>query len=239
MPELDEHILISMRVARQHHLSIFIYDLEEHRQHPWFIVEDWPRTLEKGFACSCSGVEREWRISCRSLREGLPEARESTLRLLSTTRQKQDDTINSRAKILLNQHLTCKQRLDLESTKSFLLTAKDNYTYRITEGSCNNVHRIEKDGTEKFSLCVVSEEQIPTYDLMLAQKLLLETDSAAFLTLARVQDLITKEMFDSGSFLAYNQPPPRMPPKQRGELIPIPNDVLDAPANYLNEVLNG
>jgi hypothetical protein len=77
----------------------------------------------------------------------------------------------------------------MRAEKAFTIVGRDGRTYRITEGSTSNVQLIE-NGEATHSLCVVAEGlSLPVYDLMLAQKLMLETAPEDFHKLAIVRNL--------------------------------------------------
>lgn len=209
----DDRLLVALRVARHHRLDYWNARLEEHKQHVTFRCETWPYTREYGFTCACSGVEQEWRIDIGCLKELLPAAKESLMRLYrhgrligSKLRTREWRRAENKAKALLHRYLTKEQRLELRKTKAFTAKAKDGKSYYITLGSSTNVF-IEHEGT-KYALCVIPKTWLPTYDTLLAQKIMLETDPEAFLRLAVVTNMVTKERYKSGAFL-LGEPKPQ------------------------------
>jgi hypothetical protein len=100
-----------------------------------------------------------------------------------------------KARALLRRSLTMEQRRELRSGRAFHVTAADGRRYRIEDGSAHNVVLVDKDG-DAIRYCVVfrHHERLPNADLMLAQKLLLESDASAFLKMARFQDLRNPDM---------------------------------------------
>jgi hypothetical protein len=77
----------------------------------------------------------------------------------------------------------------MRGERAFTLQGRDGRTYRITEGSTANVQLIE-NGLATHSFCVVDKDRrLPVYDLMLAQKLLLESNPEGFHKIAVVRDL--------------------------------------------------
>ena len=90
-----------------------------------------------------------------------------------------------RAKALLVQCLNPEQRMDLEESGSFYVTTKNGNRYLIRRGWAGNVFKIEKHMRTE-ALCIHPREQVPEYDNMLAQKLLLEADEKAFRQTANI-----------------------------------------------------
>ncbi len=239
---LDDNLIAALRAARHHHLGYLIRSYMEHRQHETFRVQDWPYSREMGFTCGCSGVDREWRVSLTALREALPAARATFMRMRvlggKVERQKRTRA-DKRAKALLYRFLSREQKWELRSQKSFTVSGGDNRVYRVTWGSCNNVKLLE-NGKPRYSLCLVSANgYLPIADLLLAQKVLLEMDPDRFLRTAQVYDLETKAIFKNGAFLAEGKDPP-VPNEvtdEVQELPVIPNEVLDDPRQWLEERL--
>jgi hypothetical protein len=90
-----------------------------------------------------------------------------------------------RAKALLFRYLAREQKWELRAYRRFTVVGQDGLTYRIYAWSGMNVRLVEGD-KEVCSLCVVAklENPVPTLDLMLAQKVLLENDISQFLKIA-------------------------------------------------------
>lgn len=239
---MDERLMVAMRVARQHHLSYWDAALQEHKRHPTFRMHGWPYTLEYGFTCQCSGEEREWRVKIQALKEMLPEARESVIRMYrhhstkgAKAERRQRAKAETRAKALLHRFLTREQRLELRKTRGFTMRGKDGRAYYVTLGSASNIY-VEHEGV-KYRLCVVPKDwSLPTYDVLLAQKIMLETEPEAFLRLAkaaRVEPVTTKahiyETYESAAFLLGETVEVRKPL----EVIAIPNEVLENPREWV------
>lgn len=231
-------------------MNLWAQQLAEHRGHPSFRVQQWPLTLEWGFTCECSGEEQEFRIRISAIKAMLPEARESLQRLyrhhmtIGTKHSRREmRRANGKAKALLHRFLSPLQRLELRKTKGFTLTGQDGRTYLVTEGSAGNVRILE--GTEPtHMLCVVADykTRLPIYDLMLAQKVLLENDIQFFLRTARVRDLKTQGYFQSGAFLLGESMPPPPPPPQCREpepLLEIDRHDIDEPEAWVRARLQG
>ncbi len=95
-----------------------------------------------------------------------------------------------RAMRLLEKHLTPPQLRQFKKKTCFTVIAKDGKTYRIENGSSGNVFLME--GRKKvIQYCIVFKDHapLPNFDLMLAQKLILETDPELFLKTANATDL--------------------------------------------------
>jgi hypothetical protein len=93
-----------------------------------------------------------------------------------------------RAEALLLAHLTDQQRTDyLEKGYFDMPGERGRHTYRLWKGSAGNVKRLNARGTEVMSYCIHPREHLPHSDVVLAQKLLLETAEAEFLRLANAR----------------------------------------------------
>lgn len=211
---LNGHLQVAVREARRHHMSIFAQALEEHRNHRGYRAQGWPYSLELGFTCNCVGYDQEWRITIRHLREQVARSRVDFFRFLQGDFLRRGDKLRKRkarkasirAKALLFRHISREQKWELRATKSFHVQGKDGLTYRITEGSANNVYMLDEQGKARFRLCVmgnyeVLNGQLPIYDLMLLQKIYLEQDPDQFIRTAVVYDLETQEVFLEGGVL--------------------------------------
>ena len=84
-----------------------------------------------------------------------------------------------RAEKLLLENLTLRQKEDYVKTKSFVVDGS-RYRYRIRHGRSGNVDVIDRKGMIVNRLCAHPVDLVPNPDTMLAQKLMLETDEAAF-----------------------------------------------------------
>lgn len=175
--------------------SPYIRAYGEHLHHASFHHQDWVFSLEIGFTCACSGEEQEWRISLTELRrlEHPDQLWHTRVRRHFQSygckkARRESHVAHVRARALLHRHLTKQQRWDLRAQRAFTVRGNDGHTYLITKGTANNVKRI-RNGTPEFSLCVVSDYCLPVYDLMLAQKLLLEADAQHFISIANIFDL--------------------------------------------------
>ncbi len=233
--EIEGRLEIAIRVAAQHRMSAFNASLETHRRHESFGIRDWALTREMGFVCCCTGEEREYRISLRTLREILPEARQAFLAFRNQNRRFDFFPRNSKkrrleraratkkSRALLHRFLTKQQRIELRGLQSFKVRGADDLAYKITEGGVYLV-----DGEKVIAgFCVVQKghEYLPIYDLMLAHKLLLETSPAKFWALANIRDL---------------DPPPNLSPqnyRNGWDVLPIPQADLDDPGPWIAQRL--
>lgn len=89
---------------------------------------------------------------------------------------------SDRARAYLIAHLTPEQREMFERRQFFLVQAK-RYRWRITP-RLYGVHRLGRSGRCRGVYCVMPREALPIYDVMLAQKLMLETNEDGFLAIA-------------------------------------------------------
>ncbi len=125
-------------------------------------------------------VARERRQAQREAHsEALRQANERAATAALAQRQ-----ADARAEALLRQNLTLQQQLDFERTKSFVVNGFNNVRYRIRKGRVANVDVVGKDGRVQDRLCFHPGLPCPDFDVMLAQKLLLESDEAHALRVA-------------------------------------------------------
>jgi hypothetical protein len=89
----------------------------------------------------------------------------------------------ARARALLERALTPEQRRDLLARGYFYVKGK-RFTYRIREGHSGNVDALDSRGRVVDRFCAHPLGRVPVYDVMLAQKLWIETDENMFLTKA-------------------------------------------------------
>jgi len=204
----EETILDSMRVPAAMRMRVWNAALQEHRNHPSFRVRDWPFTREQGFTCECSGNEVEWRVTITTLRDSAEELRVLWRQLTHTKEKKrlrEKERSEKRAKALLHRFLSKEQRWALRAGGSFPVVGQDGRTYTIAKGNANNI-RVEYDGAP-LTLCVHFEDWgIPVYDLMLAQKVLLENDLPRLLRTANARNEVTKESFKGERLLGVESP---------------------------------
>lgn len=114
-----------------------------------------------------------------------PEWRKMGERREAHRRQRE---VQDRAKKLLESHLDDDQLAEFKKRHRFRVTDENGLRYMVMYGSHGNVFRIAEDGDKL--LCLVNychvplDEELPIYDQMLAQKLLIECDLTSFLSVA-------------------------------------------------------
>lgn len=92
-----------------------------------------------------------------------------------------------RAERLLREHLTPKQREELQQKGHFtleLLSKGQRKLYRIERGRSRNVKQVDDSGRVIKTLCAHPIAAVPDADTMLAQKLMLEGSEDEFLRIA-------------------------------------------------------
>jgi hypothetical protein len=93
-----------------------------------------------------------------------------------------------RARALLIECLTPSQREELAEHDRFHTRGADGHQYLIKRGFGHNVYRLDPDGTPVAEYCIIiSDWSIPDYDLMLAQKLLLDTAPGEFEAVSNIR----------------------------------------------------
>lgn len=100
-------------------------------------------------------------------------------------REKERATAEKKAHRLLRYHLTPEQRREYQREDSFRIEVNGR-CYRIRKGRAGNVDLIDAEGNRLRNYCIHPTAQVPNEDTMLAQKLLLEADEAAFLRTANM-----------------------------------------------------
>jgi len=96
--------------------------------------------------------------------------------------------VNARSLALLRDCLTPAQLDELEAYGMFHVTGGDGYTYAIQRDYAS-VFRVE-DGERTYSYCIHPKGRIPSYDLMLGLKLMLEACPERFHAVANYQRLV-------------------------------------------------
>lgn len=92
------------------------------------------------------------------------------------------DPASLRARELLREALAKRQRDDFDATRSFHVAGASGRTYRIDPMRHRNVKALDRHGRVEWVLCASpADDEIPVEDVMLAQKLLLETSEAEFI----------------------------------------------------------
>ena len=205
--DMEASVHEALKYPQRIRLTAWDVALQAHRKHDSFRVQTYPYSLEYGFTCQCSGVEEEHRIWIGELKLMVPAALASVKRVFGfgpkagdKLRKRQAVRAHARARALLHRHLTREQRIELKATRGFHMKDRAGRRYHLTEGSCTNIY-IEHEGT-KYTLCVIpTNDRLPIPDILLAQKIMLETDPEAFLRLAHVRDTVTGRAYESGGFI--------------------------------------
>ncbi|MCS3765802.1 MULTISPECIES: hypothetical protein [Bradyrhizobium] len=91
----------------------------------------------------------------------------------------------ARARRLLRDWLSPDQRAQFDAEGYFDVTGSHTgRRYRIHQGTMSNVLELDEERQPKIGWCFVPERALAAGDVMLAQKIALETDEAAVLALA-------------------------------------------------------
>lgn len=95
------------------------------------------------------------------------------------------NTGEARGSALLREWLTVDQRVQFDAGKSFdVIGCHSGKRYRINYGSVANVHEIDGDGRPLVRWCFVPVGHLVAGDVMLAQKIALETNEIATMAVA-------------------------------------------------------
>lgn len=200
----DQPILEGVRCSPRMNENTWTRALSEHADHLEFQLENWPFERCLGFSCACRGEEEEevWSIpltelkrfhkDVRSFYEAVRARQNAGGNLLGERRRTREILTNqaeNRAIELLMRHLTTEQRHEFEARNCFHVKTEDK-VYRIENGSHLNVVLVDDIG-DSVKYCIVFKRhlhphgRIPNGDLMLAQKLMLESNPNEFFRLAR------------------------------------------------------
>jgi hypothetical protein len=91
----------------------------------------------------------------------------------------------TRARRLLRDWLSPEQRAQFDANNYFEVTGSHTgRRYRVHYGTMSNVVEVDADGQPAIGWCFVPERALAPGDVMLAQKIALETDEAGVLALA-------------------------------------------------------
>ncbi|MEY9397839.1 hypothetical protein ABIF66_008654 [Bradyrhizobium japonicum] len=91
----------------------------------------------------------------------------------------------ARARRLLREWLSPDQRAQFDANDYFEVTGSDTgRRYRIHQGTMSNIWELDEEMEAKTGWCFVPERPLAACDVMLAQKIALETDEAAVIALA-------------------------------------------------------
>jgi hypothetical protein len=96
-----------------------------------------------------------------------------------------EDIREARGMALLREWLSAEQRAQFDATRSFEVTGCDSgKRYCIRYGAITNVHELDSSGHPVTGWCFVPSGGLVAGDVMLAQKIALETDEKAALKVA-------------------------------------------------------
>ena len=116
----------------------------------------------------------------RSLAEGARK-----VRILRQRYKAIKDVREARGITLLREWLSPMQRAQFDASKSFDVVGCDSgRRYRILYGRVTNVHEIDDAGQPVMGWCFAPSEHLVAGDVMLAQKIALETNERATLAVA-------------------------------------------------------
>ena len=117
---------------------------------------------------------------CRSLAESARKVQTLRARYKAIK-----DVREVRGITLLREWLSPMQRAQFDASKSFDVVGCDSgRRYRILYGKVTNVHEIDDAGQPVMGWCFVPSEDLVAADVMLAQKIALETNERATLAVA-------------------------------------------------------
>lgn len=162
---------------------------------------------EFGFTCGCTEGPVEQRAlsmaalsflsrGVRALIASLPrvalepprwilEALERSYRQSDKRFRKKEKQAFMRSRALLHQLLTREQRWSLRASGSFIVRGQDGREYEVRKDGVLLI----VEGKPTVSYCIHPKERLPIYDVMLAQKLLLESNVEHFLATANAREL--------------------------------------------------
>lgn len=93
-----------------------------------------------------------------------------------------------RSKKLLLRHLDPRQRIQLRRKGHFDVQGSRGNIYRISKSFPFNVRLAGDAGRSRVFFCMEAEDwSVPKWDVMLGQKLLIESDEGEFLKIANLQ----------------------------------------------------
>ncbi|MDN3276571.1 hypothetical protein QWJ07_20080 [Frankia sp. RB7] len=124
--------------------------------------------------------------------KGRDQARLKLVRSLLHT-MRAENTPEARGRRLLRDWLSAGQRDQFDADRYFDVTGSDSgKRYRICYGTAANIRELDGNGKEGTGWCFAPVGALVPGDVMLAQKIALETSEAATLTLANRIPLIPR-----------------------------------------------
>lgn len=118
----------------------------------------------------------------RHQREELERARTEYWRR-ERERELEQVAARRRAQELLLSQLDAEQRAAFLTRKAFRVVGADGKLYEIARGRQHNVFELDAQGRRRTEFCITHAD-LPDEDILVAQKLLLETDVARFRRIA-------------------------------------------------------
>ena len=92
----------------------------------------------------------------------------------------------SRGLRLLREWLSSEQRSQYDAHRYFeVIGSHTGKRYRIRHGTSTNIYELDEQGRPKVGWCFVPRDELVAGDVMLAQKIALETDELRALAVAR------------------------------------------------------
>lgn len=144
------------------------------REARWHETNEWIESLRNDPAAFNAWYEP----ILRSTRE-----RTSAEKARTAEEQRLRDEAHARAEKLLLELLTPQQKVELQRRNYFHVRVGAT-RYRITRGVAGNVLEVDNRSRIRFRFCAHPNENVPVPDVMLAQKLLIETEPERFFSLA-------------------------------------------------------
>jgi len=122
--------------------------------------------------------------------QAVEQARSAALRYAEEQARRSQE-IRARAEELLKQHLSEDQQQQFERDREFIVVGSRGTRYKIRENRGSvvaNISVLKDDGSEGHRLCCHPRDCLPIADVMLAQKLWLESDEQQFLRVANYHE---------------------------------------------------
>lgn len=173
-------------------------------------IEDvmrFPRVME-GLPRSDDDVRYPRELAAQALRSFFDLGALGTAAIQFLDPPRPDPEAEARGEQLLKEWLSPAQLQQYEEQGAFEVLGRETGTrYRITKGRTFNVHELDRAGRFVSSLCFAPEGHLATGDIMLAQKVALETHERAALTVANRQSQ-SQPVFDlrPGAVYYVNNP---------------------------------
>jgi hypothetical protein len=106
-------------------------------------------------------------------------------RAVEIERKRVEAEADARAMELLESELSPEQRADFMKDNAFFVIGQSGRVYQITKGRAHNVFAVDENRKPVVNFCVVPKNlTVPTPDILLMQKLLLEHQEDLFLRTA-------------------------------------------------------